>query len=254
MVQLTSKYSKDLKWQNKVDSVFDSMLHHHSHNCIHDCALNNEGSQFSGQKVRILGTALVLVLCFACSELAIGYFCHSVALQAESGHMISDSFALGLSLLASWIAQRRSSDGANLGNQGVEVFAALFNGMALVVIAIWIGIEAIASLQSPPADILSLPMLITAGVGLGVNGVNVFLLHDSSHHDLNMRGAFLHVIADLISSVGVILAALAVWLMHWLWADGAISIFVSLLILLSAIPLIAQSLNLVIGKYYRSSN
>ncbi|WP_290883695.1 cation diffusion facilitator family transporter [Fischerella sp.] len=226
--------------------MFNLMLHHHSQDCIHGCALNSEGSQFSEQKVRILGTALVLVLCFAGSELAIGYFCHSVALQAESGHMISDSFALSLSMVASWIAQRQSKDRANLGDR-VEVLAALFNSIGLVAIAIWIGIEAIASLQSPPADILSLPMLITAGIGLGVNGVNVVLLHDSSHHDLNMRGAFLHVIADLISSVGVILAAIAVWLMHWLWADSIISLFVSALIILSAIPLIVQSLNLL-GK------
>ncbi len=86
-------------------------------------------------------------------------------------------------------------------------------------------------------------MLVTAGLGLGVNSFNAFLLHDSSHHDLNVRGAFLHILADLIGSIGVIVAAIAVWLMHWLWADGAIGLFVSGLIFTSTIPLISQSFN-----------
>jgi cobalt-zinc-cadmium efflux system protein len=161
--------------------------------------------------------------------------------------MISDSLALGLSLLTAWSAQFRKSNQV-LGYLRVEVLAALANGIGLVAIAVWIGWEAISRLQSPPSDILSLPMLITAGVGLGVNSINALLLHDSSHHDLNIRGAFLHVLADLISSVGVILAAIAVWLMHWLWADGFISLFVSGLIFLSAIPLIIQSLKIWLNK------
>jgi cobalt-zinc-cadmium efflux system protein len=245
MAQFTTRYSKGFKPQNNFDSVFDSMLDHDSHDCIHGCTLKSEISKSSKQKFRVLRTALVLVGCFALVELAIGYWSHSLALQAESGHMMSDTLALGLSLVASWISQSQICKRANLTSLRVEVFAALFNGIGLVGIAIWIATEAIASLQSPPVDILSLPMLITAGVGLGVNSVNVFLLHDCSHSDLNVRGAFLHVIADFISSVGVILAALAVWLMHWLWADTAISLFVSTLILLSAIPLIVQSLNLL---------
>jgi cobalt-zinc-cadmium efflux system protein len=158
--------------------------------------------------------------------------------------MMSDSLALGLSILAAWFSQRRSEQ-VSFGYRRVEVLAALANGMGLVAIAVWIAWEAIARLQSPPTDILSLPMLITAGLGLGVNTINAFLLHDSSHHDLNMRGAFLHIMADLVSSIGVILAAIAVWLMHWLWADGAIGLFVSGLIFVSAIPLIVQSLNLL---------
>lgn len=81
------------------------MLHHHSHHCIQGCALKSEGSKLFGQKVRILWTALGLIGCFALVELAIGYWSHSLALPAESGHMMSDSLALGLSLLAAWIAQ-----------------------------------------------------------------------------------------------------------------------------------------------------
>ena len=217
------------------------MHHHHSHDCVHSCGLETEASRPQG-KVRLLWTALVLVSCFSLFELAVSFWSHSLALQAEAGHMISDSLALGLSVLAAWSAQFRLFSKGSFGKLRLEVLAALFNGMGLVAIALWIAIEAIANLQSPPDDILSLPMLITASVGLGVNSINAFLLHDSSHHDLNVRGAFLHIIADLISSVGVVLAALAVWLMHWFWADGAIGLFVSGLIFISAIPLIGQSL------------
>lgn len=218
------------------------MHHHHSTDCVHGCSFESEGSTRSN-KVRLLWTALVLVGCFSLFELAVGFWSHSLALVAESEHMISDSLALGLALLATWISRFHNSDKASYGYRRVEILSALANGIGLVAIAVWIAWEAIIRLQSPPAEILSLPMLITAGVGLGVNSVNALLLHSSSQHDLNLRAAFLHMVSDVISSVGVIVAAIAVWVMHWLWADGVISLFVSGLIFLGAIPLIVQSLN-----------
>jgi cobalt-zinc-cadmium efflux system protein len=91
-------------------------------------------------------------------------------------------------------------------------------------------------------------MLATASVGLGVNSVNIFLLHKDSHDDLNLKGAFLHILADAASSVGVIVAAIAVWALNWMWADGVISLLVSGLIIISATPLIIQSLNALFAK------
>ena len=216
------------------------MHHHHSHDCVHSSHFDTKDSHRL-HKVRLLWTALVLVSCFSLSELAVSIWSHSLALQAESGHMISDSFALGLSIIAAWSASSRFNQ-VIFGVVRFEVLAALVNGIGLVAIALWIAIEAITRLQSPPVEILSLPMLITAVLGLGVNSINAFLLHDHTHHDLNVRGAFLHIMADVIGSVGVILAAIAVWLMHWFWADGLISLLVSGLIFLSAIPLISQTL------------
>ena len=216
------------------------MHHHHSPDCVHGSALESKSST-SSTKIRLLWTALIIVSCFSLAELAVGFWSHSLALLAESGHMISDSLALALALLATWIARSNS-------NRRIEILAALANGIGLVAIAVWIAWEAIMRLQSPSADILSLPMLITAVAGLGVNSVNAFLLHDSSHHDLNLRGAFLHMVADVIGSIGVILAALAIWVMQWLWADYVVSLFVSCLIFLGAIPLIIESLNLLSEK------
>jgi len=118
----------------------------------------------------------------------------------------------------------------------------------LMVVAGLIAWESIARLQEPPTEILSLPMLITAVVGLGVNSLNAFLLHDDSHHDLNLQGAFLHMVADAVSSVGVIGAAIAVWLFHWNWADGAISLGVAAFIGIGAVPIIRQSCNILLEK------
>ena len=222
-------------------------MHHHSTSCVHHTIPVSRSSQPSS-KVRLLLIALVLICSFAVAELAVGFFSHSLALLADSGHLASDCLALILALLASWIAQRRSSSDSVPGNHWVEILAALINGLGLVAIALWIGWEAVERLQSPPVEILSLPMLVTASVGFGVNSVNIFLLHKDSHHDLNIKGAFLHVLADAASSIGVILAAIAVWALNWLWADAVITLFVSGLIILSATPLIVQSLNALFAK------
>lgn len=220
-------------------------MHQHSASCVHHTTSTSQSSQ-PASKVRLLVTALVLICSFSLAELAVGLFSHSLALLADSGHLASDCFALILALFASWMAQRRRSSNLASGNHWVEVLAALINGVGLVAIALWIGWEAIVRLQSPPVEILSLPMLATASVGLGVNSINIFLLHKDSHHDLNLRGAFLHVLADAASSVGVILAAIAVWALNWLWADGVMTLFVSGLIILSAAPLIVQSISMLV--------
>jgi cobalt-zinc-cadmium efflux system protein len=263
MTQSLNKASSPLKQigQNKRDSLFDSlMLHHHSPEC--NCSLTQEESQPEGQKIRRLGIAFILIACFALSEWGMGWWTHSLALQAEAGHKISDSFALALSLITAWIGQARSSQ-KEVNNslllepseeerrspvaktQRLEGGAALINGIGLLAIAIEIAREATNNLQSSPTEILSLPLLITACVALVVDSINVFLLHDSSHHDLNVRAAFLHILVDVISSVGVLLAAVAVFIFDWVWADSAIGLFISGAIALSAIPLMRQSLKLI---------
>ncbi|MBD2120118.1 cation diffusion facilitator family transporter [Trichocoleus sp. FACHB-262] len=223
--------------------------HHHSSHCDHSIptASLDPGST-PVQKLRLLWIALILTGCFSLAELIVSHRSHSLALLADSGHLFSDTLSLALALLATWIARLPASEQAPFGYRRVEILAALANGLSLVAIACWVGWEAIARLQSPPTEILSLPMLITAVVGLGVNSLNAWFLHGDSHHDLNLRGAFLHMVADAISSVGVILAAIAVGKLHWLWADGAISLLVAGFIATGAIPLIQQSLNILLER------
>lgn len=162
--------------------------------------------------------------------------------------MLSDGVALGLALLATWIARLPASNQATFGYRRVEILAALVNGIGLVAVAIWIAQEAVSRLNAPPDEILSVPMLITAGVGLIINSLNAILLHQGSDHDLNLRGAFLHMVADAISSVGVIIAAIAVWSLGWNWADGAISLVVAVVIVIGAIPVVRQSLHILLEK------
>jgi cobalt-zinc-cadmium efflux system protein len=137
-----------------------------------------------------------------------------------------DIATLGLTLLARWLAMRPANGQATFGYRRVEILAALLNGLSLLAIAALITWEAMARFQAPE-PVLGLPMLITAAMGLIVNSLNITLLHQHSHDDLNLRGAFLHVVADAVSSVGVILAALAVYFFNWLWIDAAASLLVA---------------------------
>lgn len=199
-------------------------------------------------KIRSLWIALVLLVGFSVAELSVGLVSHSLALVAESGHMLSDGLALGLALIATWIARFPASSQATFGYRRIEILTALANGIGLGLVAVWIGWEALTRLHSPPDEILSLPMLITAAIGLGINTLNAFLLHADSHDDLNVRGAFLHMVADAFSSVGVILAAIAVWALGWNWADSVISVVVAVVIVAGVIPLIRQSLHILLEK------
>ena len=200
------------------------------------------------QKIQMLRLALGLLSSFFVIELGVGLWIHSLSLVADAGHMLSDIAALGLTLAASWIAQRVQRHQLKCGSWRVELLAALINSLSLIVLASWVATEAILRLQSPTNEIVSLPMLVTAVVGLGVNGFNALWLHECSHQDLNYRAAFLHVLSDLFSSVGVILAAIAISWLGWMWADGAISLLVSVLIVVSALPLVTQSSRLLFGK------
>ncbi len=204
--------------------------HHHGPGCSHGI----EPDTLSAQKVTRLLWVSALVLGFAIAECLVGYFSHSVALFADSGHLVADCLAVLMALGAAWWVSRGT-------DKPVQAIAALINGLVLVAIALWIGLEAIEALQSPPTDILGKPMLITACVGLVVNGINFKLLHDHSHDDLNVKGVLLHVIADAASSLGILVAAIAIYVFNWRWADGVVSVVVAGLILASAVPLIVAS-------------
>ncbi|CAN1210266.1 cation diffusion facilitator family transporter [Tumidithrix helvetica PCC 7403] len=225
------------------------MFHHHSLNCSHCSDVDLGGNaKAASHKVRLLWTVLILVSSFSIAELWVGLSSHSLSLLADSGHMLSDGLTLGLALMATWIAQRPANQKAPFGYRRVEVLAALVNALGVEILAGWLAWEAVMRLQTPPDDILSLPMLITAIAGLGINSLNAWLLHKDSHDDLNLKGAFLHVVSDAISSVGVILAATAVWKLQWNWADGAIGLGVAILIGLGSIPLIRQSLGILLER------
>lgn len=205
--------------------------HHHAADSCH-CAVPSTPAQ-----VRSLKIALVLVTSFSIAELWVSVNSHSLSLLADAGHMTCDVFAIALSLWAASLASQPERTNADQLN----AIAALINGMLLVVVAGWLGWEAVESLRLPSTDMLTGPVAITAAVGFAINGLNAYLLHAHADDNLNLRGAFLHMLADAGSCLGVLIAALLVAAYGWYWADGVVGGAIALLISSSAIPLIRQS-------------
>jgi cobalt-zinc-cadmium efflux system protein len=206
------------------------------------------------QKFQALLVALTLLIIFFAVELSAGILSHSLSLLADAEHILSDVASLCVALvtirLSQFIAQRNL-----FGRYRLDILAALINGIGLAYIAIWIVKEALVRLQSPTTEIYGLPMLLTALLGLGVNSFNaIYLHHNCSHDDLNVRGAFLHILSDIVSSVGAILAAIAVIWLNWTWADGVISLGVAGLIALFAASLVIQSINCLRGQVVNITN
>lgn len=177
-------------------------------------------------------------------ELGVGLGSHSISLLAGSGHLFLDLMTIGLTLLATWLLQCQSYYRANFKYQRLGAKVALVNGVSLIAIALLIATEAVEHLIVPE-PVLGLPMLILAFLSLVINGLITYLLHSDSSHNLNLRGVFLHGVADALSSIGLVLAAVAVYYFNWLWADAATSLFVACLIGLSAILLVRDSLRIL---------
>jgi cobalt-zinc-cadmium efflux system protein len=189
---------------------------------------------------RRLSLALVLAASYMLAEAAGGLWTGSLALLADAGHMLSDVAALSLSVLALRIAQRPGSAQQTYGHHRTEILAALTNGALLVGVALTVLVEAIERLGTP-RDILGGPMLAIACGGLAVNLAALWSLHAGRHHDLNVRGAWLHVASDALGSVGAIVAGALVWVYGWSWADPLASIAIALLVLRSAWSLLREA-------------
>lgn len=204
-------------------------MHVHSHSDHGHCAVPTRPEQ-----IRSLRIALVLVSCFSAAELWVSAHSHSLSLIADAGHMVTDVFAIALAL---WTASQTKRANSNRLN----ALSALINGALLLGVSGWLGWEAVAALLSPSTDILSGPVAITAAVGLVVNGLNAYLLHAHAEDNLNLRAAFLHMLADAGSCLGVLIGALLIARFGWYWTDGAVSLAIALLISITALPLIRQS-------------
>ena len=182
---------------------------------------------------RALAITLALTSAFLVAEVVGGILTGSLALLADAAHMLSDSFSLGIALIAVWLAQRPATPQRTFGFKRAEILAALANGVTLVAISIWIFVEAIRRLDDP-GEILGGWMLAVAVVGLIVNAVAIAVLHRQADSSLNVAAAMRHVIADLLGSVGVIVAALIILVTGWEYADPIVSLLIGVLILASS--------------------
>ena len=187
---------------------------------------------------------LILALSYAGIELVGGILTGSLALLADSLHMISDVAALALSLLAVWMAARPASDRRTFGNSRAEILAALANGLALAVIAVFITVHAVERFITPN-EVEGGGVMIVATGGLLINLFSLWILEAGRSESLNVRGAWLHVASDTLASVGVIIAGFGIWAYGWIWLDPTISIIVSVLVLFSAWHLIREALDVL---------
>jgi cobalt-zinc-cadmium efflux system protein len=178
---------------------------------------------------RRLLIVLVLVTTFLVVEVIGGLLTNSLALWADAGHMATDSAGLLLALLAIWFARRPATPERSYGYARVEIFAAAINAVILLGVAAIILVEAVQRLAEPP-EVVGLPVLLIAGIGLVVNLVGLRLLHAGAQLSLNLRGAYLEVLGDLFGSVAVIVAGLVIVLTGWTPIDPIASILIALAI------------------------
>ncbi len=174
-----------------------------------------------------------------------GWLSGSLALIADSGHMISDAAALLLALMAYRVAKRPADSTRTYGFHRVRVLAALANGVTLLLLVIWIIWEAIGRIYTP-AEVLTGPMLIVAVIGLIVNLIGAWVLWSGNKEDGNLRGALLHMVGDLLGSAGAITAAIGIMFTGWVILDPILSIFVALLIIRSAWGLVRESVHVLL--------
>lgn len=175
--------------------------------------------------ISIVITGLTMLL-----EIAGGVWSNSLALLSDAGHMFSHLFALGVSYFAILLACRAPTEAQSFGFYRAEILAALVNGFSLLIIVAWIVYEAWERLKNP-ATVSSSHMFLVAMIGLIVNVVTALLLKDASHRDINIRGAFIHVLGDLGSSVGVVIAAAVIYFTGFTPLDPMISVLIAVVIL-----------------------
>jgi cobalt-zinc-cadmium efflux system protein len=189
---------------------------------------------------RPLGAALALLLAFMVAEIAAGVVAGSLALVADAGHMATDAAALGLALFAAWAATRPARGPWTYGFGRVEILAAQVNGIALLVFAVWIVVEAVRRLVDPP-DVNALLVLPVAIAGIGVNLAVIWLLSRAERQSLNVRGAFLHIATDLAAFAGTSVAATLILFTGWDRFDPLASLLVAGLMLWASWSLLSAS-------------
>lgn len=216
-------------------------MHGHGHDHGHHTPAPHDVRQGHARR-------LVVVLClsgiYMFAEAAGGLIFGSLALLADAGHTLSDVASLVVGLFAVRVAQRPATSQRTYGHTRVEILAALAQGVALAAVAIMIFSEAVERFQAP-REVSGLGMMAIASGGLLVNCIGLLTLNAGRSESINIRGVWLHVASDALGSVGVIGAGALIWLFGWLWADPAVSMLISALVLFAAWQLVREAVDIL---------
>ena len=194
---------------------------------------------------RKLLLALALIAGYMALEIVVGILSGSLALLADAAHMLSDVAAIGLALLAMWIAERPATIRQTFGYYRTEVMAALFNAISLWVVAGWVFFEAYQRFRETP-QVEGGIVLIVGAVGLAVNLIAFRILYGSADKSLNVEGAVRHVLADLMGSIGVIGSGALTMIFGWRIADPVLGILIGILVLLSSWHLVVKAFRVLL--------
>lgn len=210
-------------------------MHSHHHHHHHDHSACADG--------RTLLVCILLNLLFVLIETASGMYYNSVGLISDAGHNLGDVFSLVLALVAMRMARVKAGGRFTYGYRKSTVLVSLVNAVILLVAVGAIMIESVYRFDSD-AVVSGQAVSWTAGAGIVINGLTAWLLMKGSHKDMNMRGAFLHMLADTLVSAGVVVSGLAITFLGWNWADPVVSIAIAAVILVSTLKLLMESLQL----------
>lgn len=204
--------------------------------------MNDDAASTSATRnQRRLLLALVLAATYMVAEFVGGLLTGSLALLADAGHMLSDVFALAMSAVALQIARLPATSQRTYGYQRMEILAALGHGILLVCISVYIFVEAYGRAREPVA-IEGAPMLAVAAGGLVINVASLLILRAGKRENLNVRGAWLHVMSDALGSVGAVAAAILIWTLGWTWADSLASVAIGVMVIYSSGSLLREAL------------
>ena len=195
---------------------------------------------FNPEKRLRLSLAVTVLILIA--EVAGGLFSNSLALLSDAGHNLTDAFALGLSIIAARISKRPSDHKATYGYQRVGVLAAVFNGLCLLIIALFVFFESYRRLVSPQQ--INIPLMLTIAIIGFIGNLVAALMIGRGHEDLNIKSAWLHLLGDTLSSVGVIASGIIIYFTGWVYADPVASLLIGIGIIIGSMGVVKEALTI----------
>ncbi len=209
----------------------------------HDCSMGHGAANVSFTSAFAIGVALNLA--FVVIEAGFGFFAHSLALIADAGHNMSDVLGLLLAWCAATLSRRAPTERRTYGWKSSSILAALFNGILLLVSVGAIAWEAVRRLPNPP-DVAGKTIIWVSAIGIVINTATALMFFSGRKHDLNIRGAFMHMAADAVVSLGVVLAGWAILVTGIRWIDPAVSLVIAAVIVWGTWSLLRDSINLAL--------